>query len=332
MDRLYCTIAEIEMDLNLPGVKSEESLMRHIRAASQFIEQQLGQFIPRTETLRFNGMGATELLVPPLLAITSITNDGNSLIEGIHYMMSPSRRCWDNGPYSSLVRIDGGYWSSLDEGVVIAGSWGFYAHSEAMGALATSANMTDTTLTVPDGSKCSPGMVLLIDSEQMLVEKTGDVSNSGTELSADATENTEEIAVTDGMKVKMGEVIKIGFEQMKVLDIESNTVLVARGWNESRRANHSNGAQVQVFRTFNVVRGANGTTPATHSNAEVSRLVPPGDVNYLCRQVAALMLKKSQTGFVGRAGNDDLGTGFWVNEFPRHQIEAVRSNYFWPGR
>jgi hypothetical protein len=45
-----------------------------------------------------------------------------------------------------------------------------------------------------------------------------------------------------------------------------------------------------------------------------------------------LMIKKAETGFVGRSGNDELGTGFWVNEFPKNQIESVRSNYFWGGR
>ena len=47
---------------------------------------------------------------------------------------------------------------------------------------------------------------------------------------------------------------------------------------------------------------------------------------------AALMRQKAMTGFTGRSGNDELGTGFWVNEFPRNQIEAVKANYFWGGR
>jgi hypothetical protein len=81
-----------------------------------------------------------------------------------------------------------------------------------------------------------------------------------------------------------------------------------------------------------VKRGVNGTTAAAHASAAAYQVVAPADVNYLCRQIASLMIKKAETGFVGRSGNDELGTGFWVNEFPKNQIESVRSNYFWGGR
>jgi hypothetical protein len=332
MERIYCTIADLIEDLGLPGVPSEAGLMRHIQAASQEIDRIIGAFIPRVETIRLLAEdGAdSELLTPPLLSITSIRNHG-TLLSGSDYRLQPSGRLWTEGPYAWIERI-GGCWATDGDGVEITGELGMYRHAEALGVTITSADTTDTTLTVADGSKCSPGMVLLVDAEQMLVRATGSASDSGATLAADAGADDDEITLSSGAAVQVGEIIKTGFEQMRVLDLQTNLVQVARGWNSTKRAAHSSGAAVNVYRSFNVTRGANGTTAATHSSAAATQLQPPSNVNYLCRQIAALMMKKAQTGFVGRSGNDELGTGFWINEFPANQIEAVRQAYFWGGR
>ncbi len=333
MDRIYCTMAQIISDLTLPGIKNEADFMRDILIpSSQFIEQQVGQFLPRWEAIKFSACGATELLVPPLLSITSLTSDGNVLTEGTSYVLKPFERHWCNGPYSRICLYQYGYFSVAPEGVVLNGKWGFYDETRDLAMTVSAATSTGTSLAVPDGSKCSPGMVLLVEAEQMLVEATGAATDSTADLSGALDDQAEEFAVTDGTKIKTGEVIKVDFEYMRVLDVQANQVLVARGWNESRRAAHLTGAAVNVLRTFTVKRGVNGTTAATHTNAEVFQQVAPGDVNYLARQVASLMKKKADTGFMGRSGNDDLGTGFWVNEFPKNQVEAVKSNYFWGGR
>jgi hypothetical protein len=349
MDRNYCTVKEIIDDLGMNGTPSEAGLMKHVRAASQFIEQTLGQFLPVVETRRFSGFpagapgaAAAELLVPPLLSVTRITNGGTALTAS-DYILAPDGRHWKNGPYSSLVIAESGSagsWSTLQQGVVIEGEWGLYDETLDLGVNITSGNATDTSLSVADGSKCSAGMVMLVvdtpagaaGPEQMLVEATGVATDSTATLGAGCTADDEELTLSDGSKVKAGEVIRVGFEQMKVLEVQTNAVLVGRGWNGSRRAAHLSAAAVYVFRTFTVKRGVNGTTAAAHASAAAYQVVAPADVNYLCRQIASLMIKKAETGFVGRSGNDELGTGFWVNEFPKNQIESVRSNYFWGGR
>lgn len=342
MDRIYCTLAELYEDLGLPGVKSEAGLMRHVKAASQFIDQTLGEFIPRTETLKFCGPSTAyasgswrELQVPALLSIASLTNDGAALVEGTDFVLTPHGRHWPNGPYSALLipeTSSAGGWSTQTEGVVITGNWGMYDQRRDLDALVTTADATSTGLAVTDGSKVSAGMVLLVGSEQMLVEATGVATDSTADLAEALDDSESEVTVTDGAVFHAGEVIKVGFEQMKVEDVSGDDLSVSRGWNESKRAAHLSGSSVYVQRTFTVKRGANGTTAAAHAAEAVYQCEPPADVNYLCRQIAALMVKKAQTGFVGRSGNDDLGTGYWVNEFPKNQIEAVKSNYFWGGR
>jgi hypothetical protein len=318
------------MDLDLPGVKSEAALMSYIFAASDNIDR-AHQFIPRLETIKFSACGASELLVPPLLAITSITSDGIALAEGTDYVLKPYERLWRNGPYTRICLNLYGYFSTLPEGVAITGRWGLYEATKSLGANITTGSASDTALSVTDGSAVSPGMVLLVESEQILVVATSGAINSTATISADLEETDEEITVSDGTQLHVGETIKIDFEQLRVLDISANTIQARRGWNGSKSASHLTGAAINVYRTFEVKRGVNGTVASTHTGAAAYQYKPPEDVNYLCRQMAALMLKKAQTGFMGRSGNDDLGTGFWVNEFPKNQIEAVMSNYPWFG-
>lgn len=335
MDRMYCTIQDLIDDLSLHGVKNEEKVMRFIRSASQEIDRELGAFIPITEARKVwvTGNDRTRLLIPPLLSIASIDNDGTTLAT-TDFIGRPVQRAWEHGPYYWLdLDPEGtvGEWASDD--LTVTGKWGLYDHSVSLGISASLAAASTATLAVTDGKALSPGMVLLIEDEQLLVEST---SSTMTDSTADLAEDVDgaseaEISITDGTKVSIGEVIKVGFEQMLVLDVATNDIQVERGYNGTSVTAHSSGASIYVFRTFNVKRGINGTTAAIHSNKAVSRYQAPADVSYLCRQMAALMMNKAATGFVGRGGNDDLGTGFFVNEFPRNQIETVKKNYPWFG-
>lgn len=332
MDRLYCTLAELIQDLGLHGVKNESQVMRHILAASEHIDRELGQFIPAVETRKIYPTGGKSytLLVPPLLSITSIKN-GDTTLTSTDYTLKPGYPHWQHGPYSEVYLESEGEWYS--EGNEIVGEWGKYKLSKSLGITGSLAAVDTATLAVTDGSKLSPGMVLLIESEQLLVSG---MSTTTTDSTADLAEDVDatsetEIAITDGTKLAVGEVIKVGFEQMLVLDISTNDILVERGYNGTTMAAHTSGASILVFRTFNVTRGINGTTAAIHAAKAIYQYIAPADVNYLCRQIASLMMKKAESGYVGRSGNDDLGSGFWVNEFPRNQIEAVASNYPWYG-
>lgn len=337
MDRFLCTVRELIDDLGQTGL-SESALMSKIAAASQAIEQTIGQFIPTVETRYFAGTGKypQELWVPPLLAVTSITLPELSItLTTADYILKPDGRHWKNGPYSWIVINDDStqlfYWSCEQDDTVIAGKWGLYDNPVDLGINITSANTTDTSLTVTDGSKCGPGMVLLVESEQMAVTGTGAATTTTATLNGAIDDGQEEIVLSNGALVNVDEILKVDFEQMKVYDISGNTVLVQRGWANSKRASHLTGVTVYAYRTYTVTRGANGTTAAAHAAKAAYQYRPPEDVNYLCRQMAGLMIKKMQTGYVGRAGNDELGTGFFVNEFPKNQVEAIKKNYFFGG-
>lgn len=333
MDRPLCTVKEIIEDLGLPGSANELSVLGRIQAASQAIEQTIGVFIPYLATAAFVANPCKrDMVVPALLDLTSLSVEGVTIAASL-YALQPGQRHWDHGPYSCIALEDEGgvIWSDDVDENVVTGKWGMYDLAVDLGVTITSASASDTTLTVADGSKCSPGMVLLVESEQMVVVGTGAASSTTATLNGAIDDASETIVLSDGTKVAAGEVIKIEFEQMRVLDVAGDAILVTRGWNGSKRDSHASGTAVLAYRTYTVRRGVNGTIAAVHTSKSAYQYQAPTDINYLARQMACLMIKKAQTGYVGRSGNDELGSGFFVNEFPKNQIDFVKSNYPWMG-
>ena len=78
MERLYCTVNELLDDLEVEGVRnqSEARILDKIQAASQWIDHNLGRFIPVSETRRYDGDGTRELYLDPVLGITELVVDG----------------------------------------------------------------------------------------------------------------------------------------------------------------------------------------------------------------------------------------------------------------
>lgn len=332
--QIFCNIDELMADADDNG-GDPVVLMKHIRAASQVILQEIGRFIPLTQALRLSGNGRTRLFVPPLLAITSIVNDDDTLVPA-DYLLLPNGRMWNNGPYTHLdVDPDAtnlSSWENEKDSIVITGRWGLYEKYEDTGATVGSAqSAVASTLLVSNGSKLSPGMVALIGSEQELLTGYGAVTSSATTLAEDLDLVEEEITVANGALVYVGEIIRCGFEQMKILDINSNTLYVKRGWNGTKKAIHTTSGAVDVYRTFNVERGANGTTAGIHTlGSLISHYLVPEDVRILCVEIATLMRKKALGGFAGRSGNSELGEVYYHDLFPRFDLDRVRTHYLIP--
>jgi len=327
--QLYCSVSEILDDLDKPGA-DEAKTLRNIRDASRFIA---GLFewpmLPEIATRSFRGGdGDTLFLRSPLLRVTSLTHLDEALTAGVDFSLEPQERWWTGGPYSRLATLpDGsiGGWADTAGAVEIAGWWGLYDEAISLQLSTVSQLIGASTIEVSDGSQVSPGMLLKLNDEWEEVTGAAPASASGATLNGAIDETDEEITLSDGSLVKTGEVIKINFERMRVLDIAGNDVAVKRAYALTRRASHLTAAAVYVQRSYTVSRGANGSTAAAHSSAAVYRQVPPGDVNYLCRQIAALMGIKAGTQFAGRQGTAD-GETFYYNEFPS-AIEKIKDKY-----
>lgn len=318
-------------DLDLPG-GDVSALMRHIRAASKTIVQEIGMFIPFTAARRFDGNGKDFMFIPDLLEVTTIVDDDDTYAT-TDYLLYPRNRLWENGPYAQIGHDpDGDYviWTAERDIIVITGRWGKWEKSESTtAAIGTGGQASDaTTLLATNGSKICPGMVLLIDSEQELVTGYSTPTTGVTTTSEDLDTSEEEITVADGTKVYAGEIIRVNFEQMKVLDVQANTLYVRRGWNNTAKATHTSSANVDAYRTFTVEREVNGTSSAAHTAATtIYRYTVPDDINFLAREIATLMLKKSQGGFAGKTGNAELGEVYYHDAFPRFDLERLRAHY-----
>lgn len=327
--QLYCAVSELIKAPELPGA-DEEMLLGYIRSASRFIAGKMGNFLPQIEARTFRGEGHDTLfLQAPLLRVTSLTHDGDALTAGVDYSLEPQERWWPGGPYSRLAvdpdSLNLGAWLDLPGAVAITGWWGLYDEAVSLQLSAVSQLIGDTTISVSDGSKISPGMLLLIESEWEEVTGLGTMTDSTATTNGALDNATEEITLSNGALVKVGEVIKVNFERMLVLDIEGNSVQVTRGYARTKKASHLTGQTVYVQRAYTVGRGANGSTAAAHTSAAVSRQIAPADVAYLCRQLAVLEWKKEATGFAGRQGTAD-GETFYFNEFPS-AIAKIEENY-----
>jgi len=258
------------------------------------------------------------LYVDPLLSISSVSNNSVTVTD---YDPFPVNRYWPNGPYTRLIS------ESIDWDVVdIVGSWGKYSESVSVSTETVTQLVGDTTLVVADGANITPGMVLLVGSEQELTTGWGSTSAAVSQLNGAIDEAQEEIVVDNGAEFHEGEVIQLSTEDMFVRMIRANILVVARGWNGTTKASHLDNAAIAVCRTVNVTRGVNGTTAVAHNTAALQRYLVPQDVNWLCREMAGLMHKKAQSGFAGRVGNAETGESFYYNEFPG-QIKEVARNY-----
>ena len=283
----FCTVADLIADMNAPGI-DEAGLLQRIREASDYLQKEIGWFIPVTMTRKFHGHGREHLLVPPLLSVASIVNADITLLT-TDYILHPDGRFWSNGPYGEILpdpdsSVHLSTWEDEEDGVEITGQWGLYDRSLATGATVQDApqSAVQTSMQVTNGAQLSLGAVLLIESEQELVSGWATPIDSTANLDGAITASDDVLKLTDATQVHIGEVVRIDLEQLKILDIHTTTkeASVVRGWNKTHAAAHLTSSDVYVYRTATVERGMNGTTAASHlQGTAISRYVVPDDVD-----------------------------------------------------
>jgi len=331
----FCTVRDLIADAQAP-IADEARLFQAIREACDYLQKEIGWFIPVTLTRKFNGKDHEILILPPLLSITSIVNNTDTLTTN-DYILKPDGGYWPNGPYGEIyVDPDSNVlmsWMDETDGVVIIGTWGLYNRSGNLSATVadtTQQSDTQTTLKLSSGGEVSPGMVLSIGSEQEQVTGWSDPTTGVTQLNGAISISDEVLTVDDASLVTVGEGIRCEFEQMLVKDRNTTTqkLYVMRGWNGTSRAIHADNAALDVYHTVTVERGVNGTTPEVHANgASIARFYAPDDVQYLAKQIATLIVQKAKSGYQGRTGNAETGVVFYNDAFPRFDIERIKDCY-----
>lgn len=247
-----------------------------------------------------------ELAVSPALVIKAGTQviPQNQVFYG-PWMEAP-------GPPWLWIELDrstsaafGGDAPTPQRSISIQGTFGFDTNKDQVATLAAAiSSPTATTLTISDGSRLGPGVVIIIDTERMLVQ---DASMSATGLSLSGTgvntasANDQTLATTGTGALNQYEVVLIDAERMLVVDFTSGgAAVVKRGYDGTTVSTHAASAPVSALRTLVVSRGALGTSAATHSNAApVYRHRVPSLVRDLSIAKAEYQLLGEASGYAG---------------------------------
>ena len=167
------------------GTGDDDELFQLLLAASDWVDHYCNRhFYPRTETLVFDGKGTAQLLVPDLIAVTSLVEDTNGDLTfnetwaTSDYWIQPYNAAppqhWGR-PYTVVKarpqgsKSDG--FTAGERNFQITGIWGYVQFAEDSGTDLNDASMTTakTTVAVDDGTQFHVGQTVLIGTEQMLV-------------------------------------------------------------------------------------------------------------------------------------------------------------------
>ncbi len=206
--------------LNITGTGSDSRLRTLAENASRVVDRYCNRhFYVLVATRKFDGLGATSLLVPDLVSVDAnglkTDDDRDRTFETIwaagDYLLLPSNAdpaTADNPqsrPYVEVaVDVEAGTKSDFPAGtqtVQIAGEWGWWRHLK---------RATETANAI-----------------------------------ADAT--TESVTVSSRTDVEAGHTLLIDSEQVYVKSYAANTLTVSRGANGTTAASHSSGVAIDIY-------------------------------------------------------------------------------------
>lgn len=311
-----------------------------IAASSRMVEGKLHRrFYPWTGTRYFdwpNPNSRTSLRIwldaNELVSLSAVTvdNGATTLAPGDYFLRRADDR--DEPPYT-YVEVNRGTNAAFSSGtttqraVGFTGVYGYRADTAPAGALAAAiSSTTATTCNVTDSATVGVGSILIVDNERMLVTgKTLLTTGQTLQTPVDATEADTSIAVTSGAAFTVGEMITLNAERMRIDDIAGNTLVVERAVDGSTLAAHT-GSTIYAPRTLTVVRGALGTTAATHSNGAACTVhVVPGPVVKLADAYALNILLQDSAGYArisGAGENAREFTGRGIRSLENDAIQA----------
>ena len=188
----------------------------------------------------------------------------------------------------------------------MTGRFGYREDTVAAGALAEADDGAELALNVTDSSLIDVGDTILIGTEALFVSAKS-LLTTGTTLNDTLTADKNDVTVTltDGTAVIEGEVLTFDSEKMLVVSISGNDLTVIRVYDGSTLAAHSSGIDVFAPRTLTVARAVNGTSAATHDDADlITKYAPPADIQGYVLAYAIANMHQDSTKRTGVAGGD----------------------------
>lgn len=320
MGAWYCTREMVMRALDAPAtIRANAQIDRLIeassRAADKLCARPTNAFAPTTATRTFDWPPQQSsaphrlwLDQHSLISLSALTSGGVT-IASTDYFLRP-----DSGPPYTRIEIDlasSAAWSSGDthqRAVSATGVWCEVDDDRTCGALAEALDASETSVdvTAACAAEVGAGSILLCGSERMTVSARTSADtgvNTGSALTASMADQT--ITVADGTAFAAGEILLIDAERILVTATTAATLIVERAQDGTTLAAHSSGADIYAYRTLTVVRGALGTTAATHTTSTaLTRHQPPGPVEQytIARTLAGLGGEIS--GYSGTAGSE----------------------------
>lgn len=232
---------------------------------------------------------------------------GGVVITTDNYLLRPA----DGPPYTyiELDRAGSGTFGNSASGqddISMTGVFGYRIAESAVATSSASVDSTQTSLVVSNSAAVGVGQLLRIDSERMTVAgKSQALTGATLTGTVTAQLNTTSIPIT-GAAVYAGEVILVGSEKMKVLDVAGSNLIVKRAWDGSVLAAHSAADVVYAPRDLTVVRAGLGTTGAAHNSAStVYRFDFPSLVISYTLALAITQIQNEQAGMARTVGSGD---------------------------
>ncbi|MFD9398341.1 hypothetical protein ACFWA4_05910 [Streptomyces sp. NPDC060011] len=314
----YATRESIKSTLDVAETaRNNAQVDRAIEAASRAAEGYLHRvFYPEVKTryfdwpnLQFARSWRLWLSQNELISVSSIASGGTA-IPATDFYLEPN----EYGPPYDRIEIDLDSSSAFSSNgthqrsIAVTGLWGYADDETTVGLTVEALDSSETGVDVdgPTAAMVGVGSVLRIDGERMLVTERGTLTTGQTLQSAlTDMDNVVAVAVSSGSAFAVGEVILLDSERMLITDIAGNSLTVIRAWDGSVLAEHS-GSTIYAYRTLTVVRGALGTTAASHnSGATVRRWDPPALLSALVVADAINLLEQGAGGYARTTGARD---------------------------
>lgn len=245
-----------------------------------------------------------------VVSLSSLVVDGTTISASDYYLRRADGK--EEPPYTYLeINLDSS--AALVAGqraVALTGVFAHSANSTPAGALAEALDTSETAVDVTDSSTIGVGDLLLVDSERMVVTgkamlDTGVNIDAADSLTAATNDVSITMSTTTGAPA-VDEVILIDSERMLVVDVAGTALTVKRAWDGSVLAAHAAGADIYAPRTLTVLRGAQGTTAASHTTSTtVYRHVVPGIIRQYAVGEAIAWLNQEGAGWARTAGSGD---------------------------
>ena len=293
----YCSRDDVMRALDVKhAARNGDQIDRQIVQSAEGIDDLCNrQFFPEDKTCYFDypnysaaypwrlWLNADELAVSP----ATLFKTGAITIPSTAYFCEPV----NEGPPFTYIELDRsqsysfGNSSTPQHDIALTGTYGYWYKTQSAAAQLTAAltDTTGTTVSVSNGAYTGIGDLLVVDSERMLIQdkQAADTTIAFSGL-ATASAADNEVAVPDTTQFTVGEVLRADSERLLIVDVLSSTLMIVkRAWDGTALAAHTSGT-LWALRKLSVVRGATGSTAATHANSTaVSKCVVPGLVRAL---------------------------------------------------